>query len=326
MLIGKKVWAFLKPGDTISVIAPSSPPSNPERSFGLEREYFKNTPYKLHIPEGLTDPTWPLEEANTIEKRVHFIQEALNSDAKVIWATSGGGWGMELLPLLKKMTMPKRVIPIVGYSDVTALHVFFNSVWNWPTLHTTTLGANGDILSDVAWNQTKISEVLDALTGKTTSLSYVLKPLNNSAKEARDVTCTYITGGNSLILSATNGSGSFQPRADSGILFIESIAIDPGIVSRILNGIRYGNITQRVKAVLFGDFIVRGGRPNPPLIQTQYDFLLRSFGEALDKRNIPVLKAENLFGHGKVNKVLPFNTPAALQLGSSPTLHVSING
>ncbi|VVE14621.1 hypothetical protein PHO31112_02807 [Pandoraea horticolens] len=52
--------------------------------------------------------------------------------------------------LLSKLKRQARVKPVIGYSDVTALHLFFNHVWNWPTLHGIELCANGDI--GAGWN------------------------------------------------------------------------------------------------------------------------------------------------------------------------------
>ncbi|MDC9700741.1 MAG: LD-carboxypeptidase [Alphaproteobacteria bacterium] len=331
MLIGQKLWGFLNPGDTISVVAPSSPPLNPAKVFDFLRSYFAKTPYELFIPEGLIEPTYPLNEANSIEKRAGFIEEALHSDAKAIWALQGGGWAMDILPLVEKMAIPERVIPLIGYGDISALHVYLNSVWHWPTLHAPTLHAfetelPGAASDDDKQSHTGINDVLDVLSGKISHLSYELKPINASAKVEGEVACTYITGGNSFVLSAMNGSGPFQPQVDGGILFIESVAAIPGVFSRLINGIKYGEISQRVKAVLFGDLVNEVGTPNLPLIQTQYDFLIARFSEAFDERGIPVLQAKNLFGHGPINKVLPFNTPATIQLGSFPVLNVSING
>lgn len=104
-------WDFLKPGDTIDVIAPSSPPANPQQNIAAIKAYFADKDIKVNIPDGLIAPTVPLDAANTAEKRVAFIEQALNSDSKAIWAILGGGWGSELLPLLAQLKPPARVKP-----------------------------------------------------------------------------------------------------------------------------------------------------------------------------------------------------------------------
>lgn len=315
-------WDFLQAGDVIDVIAPSSAPNDPSQMISAIRAYFNTLDIKVNIPDGLIQPTIPLAAANTAEKRVAYIQQALNSDSKAIWAIIGGGWGTELMPLLRQLKKPARVKPILGYSDVTALHIFFNHVWQWPTLHTIELGANGDI--EPAWNQNKIAETMDVLCGRTTQLTYPLTPLNVTAEKAGVRADLRIVGGNSLLLSAMKGTQDFTPDTTGAVLFIESVAIGPGVLSRMLDGFLYSDMVSNASAIMFGSFVQTGGHPNPPDIDVQFDFIQRRFGAHLDCLNIPVLRAENLFGHGSVNHPLPFNTKAVLALGSKATIQVAV--
>lgn len=316
-------WDFLKPGDTIDVIAPSSPPGDPQKIITAIKSYFIGTDLKVNIPEGLIQPTVPLDAANTAEKRVAFIEQALNSNSKAIWAILGGGWGTELMPLLAKLKRPARVKPVIGYSDVTALHIFFNHVWNWPTLHSIELGANGDITP--AWNQTRISETLAVLRGQRSELSYPLTPLNKVAQTSIVVKGLRVVGGNSLLVSSMKGTRDFTSDTGGAILFIESVAIGPGVLSRILDGLLYSDLVLKASAVMFGSFIETGGQVNPPVIDVQFDYIQRRFASNLNAHGIPVLRADNLFGHGPVNMPLPLNTAAILNLGQTPSLLVSAN-
>ncbi|WP_158218838.1 LD-carboxypeptidase [Roseateles aquatilis] len=302
----------------IDVIAPSSPPDDPPATIAAIQAYFARTDLKVRIPKGLIAPTRPLSAANTAERRVAFIEQALHSDAKAIWAILGGGWGSELMPLLRRMRKPARPKPVIGYSDVTALHIFFNHVWGWPTLHGIELGANGDIGN--GWNRNPIDETLIVLRGKTPTLTYPLTALNAVATQAEVRDGLRVVGGNSLLLSAMKGSVNFTSDTTHAVLFIESIANGPGEVSRLLDGFLYSPLVRQASAVMFGDFIHVGGRPNPPQEQAQFDFIQRRFAALLEPGGMPVLRAENLFGHGPVNRPLPLNTPARLTLGAAPSL------
>ena len=42
-------------------------------------------PFKINIPVDLIEPTIPLDEANTIEKRAKFVHDAFCSDSKAIF-------------------------------------------------------------------------------------------------------------------------------------------------------------------------------------------------------------------------------------------------
>lgn len=318
-------WDLLKPGDLIDVVAPSSAPDDPQATIAAIQAYFAGTDLRVRIPDGLVEPTQPLQAANTAEKRVAFIEQALNAtDSKAVWALIGGGWGSELMPLLQRMRKPARPKPVIGYSDVTALHVFFNHRWGWPSLHGIELGANGDVRPH--WNRDHIADMLAVLRGQTPLLDYPLTPLNASASQAAVREGLRVIGGNSLLLSALKGSDDFTPDTRGAVVFIESVANGPGELSRLLDGFLYAPMLRDASAVMFGDLIQTGGQPNPPPVQQQFDFLQRRLGETLDARGVPVLRAENLFGHGPVNRPLPLNTPATLTLGASPSLSLRSGG
>ena len=317
------LWDFLKCGDVIDVIAPSSPPSNPDHTFNDLRDYFSNTNLKLRIPEGLIEPTPVLNEANTIENRVKFIIQALvESDSKAVWAILGGGWGTELLTALK-LALPKntKIKPILGYSDATALHVFFNQYMGWPSMHCIELGANGDVGN--GWNKNKISEVLDLLTGKKTEVHYTVQVINKDQFPCFSISDTSVVGSNSLLVNCLNGSDDFTLDTQGKIIFLESIARSPGEMSRVLNGFRYSPLFSKAKAILLGSFILEGGKPNSDLVNEQFSVIREHLGQNV---SVPLLFAD-CFGHGPVNYPLPLNTSASIatiQPGEA-TLRVHVN-
>jgi muramoyltetrapeptide carboxypeptidase len=299
-----QTWGFLQPGDVIDVIAPSSPVDNPRDRYATIRAYFANTPYTVNIPDDLIEPTVPLDEANTIDKRARFINDAFHSDSKAIWAIGGGGWGTSILNALKAYPKPSKVKPILGYSDVTALHLYANAYLGFPSIHSVVLGINGDI--SPGWNKNGIASTLDVLSGKTPHLTYAFAPLNKTAATMSQ-TVSKVVGGNLLLVTALNGSSSFTLDTKGKFLFLESIADNPGEFSRNLVGLRDSPAIQNCQGVIFGDIIQDGGKPNPPGVQAQFDYIVQRFANEFAPDKI-VLKANNLFGHGPVNLPLPFNT------------------
>lgn len=299
-----QTWDFLKPGDIIDVIAPSSPVDDPEIRYQAIQNYFAKTPFKVRIPNNMIEPTTPLEEANTIEKRVSFIHDALNSDAKAIWAIGGGGWGTSLLDALVQLPKPKKVKPILGYSDITALHVYANHYLGIPSIHSVVLGINGDI--HPGWNKNGLGTSLDILSGNSSAVNYHFTPINQKARDLEDIT-TKIVGGNTLIISALNGTSNYTLDTHGKFIFLESIADLPGQFSRKLMGLTFSGVIDNCSGIIFGDIIMAGGKPNPPEIQLQFDYIIQRFGDEFASNKI-VMKAENLFGHGPVNLPLPLNT------------------
>lgn len=316
-------WDFLKEGDVIDVIAPSSPVYEPQECYKKIENYFEqNTSFKINIPYHLIEPTVLLDEANTIWKRAKFIYDAFCSESKAIWAIAGGGWGASILGELMSYPKPDKIKPIIGYSDITALHIYANEYLNFPSIHSVVLGINGDI--SAGYNKNGIGSTLDILSGKKTEVIYELSPLNNLTASMTEVKGK-IVGGNSLLVSALNGASGLSLRTKGKFLFLESVADDPGQFSRKLMGLAYSPVIKDCLGVIFGDLLKEGGKTNSPLVQSQFDYIIRRFAEQFIEDKI-VLKANNLFGHGSINMPLPLNTFAVLnRSGSSITATISTN-
>ena len=315
-------WEFLKEGDSIDVIAPSSPVDNPQERYIKIKKYFSNTPFGVRIPTDLIEPTTPLEEANTIQKRAKFVYEAFESDSKAIWAIGGGGWGVEMLDELRRYPKPTKVKPILGYSDVTALHIFANQYLGFPSIHSVVLGINGDI--SPGWNENGIESTLNILSGLTPEVTYNFTPLNEAALNIQHLPAK-IVGGNSLLVSALNGTTHYTLETHNKFVFLESIADLPGQFSRKLMGLTYSRAIQDCAGVIFGDVIQEGGKPNSPEVQAQFDYIIERFANYYAPKK-PVLSAQNLFGHGPINLPLPLNTRAIFfNKGNSVGAIVSAN-
>ena len=76
--------------------------------------------------------------ANSDANRANALREALlNPNTKAIWAGRGGYGAAEVIQIYAQQGFTfstDRVIPLIGFSDFTALHAFA-SQYQWPTLH-----------------------------------------------------------------------------------------------------------------------------------------------------------------------------------------------
>lgn len=225
---------------------------------------------------------------------------------------------MSILGELMRYPKPNKIKPIIGYSDVTALHIYANQYLDFPSIHSVVLGINSHF--SPGWNKNGIKPTLDILSGKTAEVMYELFPLNNTAATMREAVGK-IVGGNSLLVSALNGASGLSLNTQGKFLFLESIVDNPGEFSRKLIGLTYSPVIKNCLGVIFGDVIQDGGKINSPLIQRQYDYIVRQF--AADKI---VLQANNIFGHREVNMPLPLNTLAFFRRsGSIITATISAN-
>jgi muramoyltetrapeptide carboxypeptidase len=122
---------WLELGEIVDVVAPSSKchPSVIEKfktiltSWGLQ----------CRIPDDLFGDS--LLYANSDEKRFAHLQNAiLSADSRVIWCLLGGYGSTRLMPMLRQIKPPKQPKLLIGFSDITALHIFLQGQWDWPTL------------------------------------------------------------------------------------------------------------------------------------------------------------------------------------------------
>ena len=242
--------------------------------------------------------------ANSDAIRFALLQDALfNTASKAIWCMRGGYGSMRLIPMLEKLTPPKQQKLFIGFSDITALHIFLQEKWGWQTFH----GSSAQQIVKDLVDQNSASQVKDLLLGKTQEVKFAnLIPLNTAAKTIKKINAP-IVGGN-LTLVECSLATSWQLTTKNKILFLEDVNMPGYQIDRSLVHLQQAGLFKDVAAVLLGDFIGRDAEKDAELIEKT----LNRFANELD---IPVFKIPNI-GHGKINYVLPLGMPAELQLNN----------
>ncbi|MBA3661179.1 MAG: LD-carboxypeptidase [Gammaproteobacteria bacterium] len=294
---------ILKPGDRVDIIAPAS---------GCHPGVLKKveallTSWQLqsYIPENLLGDDFLF--ANKQEHRLEQLQKALQSpQSRAVWCLLGGYGSGKLLPELGRMIPPKTQKIFLGFSDITALHIFLQVKWGWSTIHTPS--ARQVALGAVTEDSSQMLH--DVLFGKTHLVYENLAPLNHAAKK-NAVIAAPIIGGNLHLIQASIGT-SWQIDAKNKILFIEDVNERAYRIDRALEHLKQANILNQTAAILLGDFI--GGKEVDGT--SLVDATLKRFAETCP---IPVLQLKHV-GHGKVNYPLILGQPVKLQLGKHGTL------
>lgn len=304
------MWKYLRPGDIVDVIAPASSAPGEKLPRGLES-------LKIWGLLPRVQPMTPPGEffAASLESQFEQLKTALYSDSKAIWCLRGGYGSMRIIPLLKKLRPPKAPKLFIGFSDITALHLYFNQEWKWPTLHGRTLSQmDPDKIHSV-----DREEMRQGLFGEKEEVRFDnLIPLNDHAKKTQILTGEVI-GGNLKLLQTSLGT-DWELRAKSKIVFMEDVSERGYAVHRMLEQLCQAKIIHRgLKALIFGDFsegLEKDGRDLAPLV----------FEEFAQRLPFPVLKGLPC-GHGSItNYALPLQSPAKLLLGETPSLIARVNG
>ena len=234
-------------------------------------------------------------------QRFTCLIEALNNDNfDIIWSLRGGYGSAQIIDDLLNSPKPKKEKIFIGYSDVTALHLFFTQEWGWKTIHGAVLKEIFESDKDTK-NLNSIAELLKS--GKKDFSLKDLEPLNKAAIEKSDI-AGLVTGGNLTILETSLGT-KWQINAKNKILFIEDVGVHHYQIDRSLLHLKQSGVLDEVKAIIFGSFDKKE--------ESSYlSFLKKKASEY----NIPIFKT-NKIGHGKKNYPIIYNSTGTINKDSN---------
>lgn len=273
----------------IRVVAPAS---------GCDHRLFKtlselNQLIPIHIPPGLLSKSTPFH-ANSDNARLSDLIDALEDpNHNILWTLRGGYGSSRLIEGLSKIKKPKKEKIFIGFSDITALHLFLSQQWNWNTIHA--YGITG--LLNPELDPDNFIRLADILTQRVshTQIDH-LHPLNDLAKKT-PITGE-LTGGNSTLIQTSIGT-TWQLEAKERIVFLEDVNEKAYKVDRVLNHFRQTHLLHKAKAIVFGDFYDK---------DTDTNVALERFA---NETSIPMYKT-NQFGHGKLNHPLIYRSRAQI--------------
>ena len=240
-------------------------------------------------------------------------------DVQIVMALRGGYGVTRLLPQVDFEALAASGKLLVGFSDVTALHMGLYT-------RTGALSFAGPMAAGDFGAREPVQFTLDhfwhCLAGPTHTITECA--LGNPRIQEQGT----VWGGNLAMVVSLLGTPYF-PRIDGGILYLEDIAEHPYRVERLLLQLHQAGILERQRAVLLGDFsgYTLGKNDNG------YDFdeMVAHLRATLP---VPVLTGLS-FGHGPRRVTIPFGAQGrimstedgfSLTLSDYPTLRRSDQG
>ncbi len=302
-----KSWSALEPGDIVDIVAPSS--GSDRKGLKQATDFIRSMGLVPRYQKGIFGAD--LLCASSDENRFKQLKRAIAAkDSKVIWCLRGGYGSARILPMLDKLKTPKVTKLLIGYSDITHLHMLVNYKWKWPSLH-------ASMLEELGTGHTTKQEVNDLkkiLFGKKDSITFKnLKPLNKQARVKKTIH-SKITGGNLTILMASFGT-PFQAHAKGQILMLEDIGERGYRVDRMLVQLKQAGYFANLRALIFGDFV--GGEEKDSV--SLWKDVQKRFAASV---SFPVLK--NMpSGHSLKQRPVPLMTKTKLNLGMKPSIEIS---
>jgi len=302
-----KLWKYLKEGDIVDIIAPSSFCSKKEAKEGVR--YLQSLGLQVRLPKDLVRPDFVY--ANSYENTLRQMKYAFYAkDSSAIWALRGGSGGFRFMEELKSWKKPSKVKVFVGISDTTFIHLFLNQHWSWPSLHAPMISMLGRRKKGA--NEVKERrDIENVIFGKKEEVVFSgLIPMNEAAKKYRNIH-GLVGGGNLCIVESTTGT-KYSPSFEGKIVFLEDIDERGYAIERSIEHLRNAGIFKGVRAVIFGDFV--GGQE-----RNGSDLTIPALKRFAQRSSFPVLRGVPS-GHGPVVRALPFQTKSTLVLSHSPQL------
>lgn len=283
---------------TIEIIATGSKPES--NRLEVARSYLTSQDHSVVVPEVFFDNN-PLYVCGD-QQRFHNLKNALCGDqSDVVWCLRGGYGTSRLLPKLLDIAPPKKQKAVMGFSDVTALHLFLTQKWGWKTIHGPTINAlmGGDRCPD-------IENIMQRLAnGKFVDIELLLTPLNPKAYLKKELRGS-MTGGNLTLVQSSIGT-PWQVKSEEKILFLEDVNEEPYRVAERFDHLMHAGIFKNVKAILLGHFTHDAPKKN-------YDellaYVLLEFAKSMD---VPVFKDFSV-GHIKQNNPIQMGGSALLTM------------
>lgn len=232
--------------------------------------------------------------AGTDEERVADLNEAIGDDTiDAIWCVRGGYGAMRLLDAVDYGGLRANPRPLIGFSDITALHSAIYRQCGIVSFHGPT--ARGE-LSDFSRES-----LLKAVVGHDDSCG--IAPAGKTVRAGR--AAGRLAGGNLALITALMGT-PYSVDFDGAILVLEDIDEAVYRIDRMLRQLVLSGALQRCVGIVAGDF-----RPPSREITVENRSLDEVLGEAADIAGIPCL-AGAPFGHIAEQWTLPLGAMAEM--------------
>ncbi|MCU0329099.1 MAG: LD-carboxypeptidase [Chitinophagales bacterium] len=224
-----------------------------------------------------------------------FQNQLDNSEIRAIWFACGGYGAIRILDKInwdKFIMNPKWLI---GYSDITVIHLFVNLHLQIPTLHAT-MPKSMPINDQLA---TRL--LLDYLQGDYKPIQYKARP--NQSDFTLD---GIIVGGNLSIVYSMLGTLNIES-FEGKILFLEEIDEYLYHIDRMFIALQRAGIFQKIKGIILGGFTDIKDHENP------FGFSIDDIVEAhTSAYNLPIIY-DFPAGHDSKNYPIVFGVKAQIQ-------------
>lgn len=294
MILPKLVPSKIKIGDTIGVVAPSSPIIGDNiDELNKAKEIVERSGFKVKYSKNIFSNTNGYS-ATAREKAEDINAMFADKEVKMIWCAKGGNNSNSTFEYIDYELIKKNPKIICGYSDIT-------SITNMITEKTGLITFSGTNFKTIATDETDFS-YKQALS-RFVDGNLKFGPENEEYITIQEGKATgELIGGN---LSLTRGmvAGKYSLDFTDKILFIEELGFetDPEATSNNVYYMKQNGVFDKIKGLWIGNYEHESGISLEKIILDVLD------GEY----KCPIIKSNN-FGHIERKTVIPIGTKAEI--------------
>lgn len=284
----------LKIGDTIGVVAPSSPIiGNNIEELNKAKEIVERSGFKVKYSKNLFSNTNGY--SSTAKEKADDINEMFaEKKVKMIWCAKGGNNSNSTFEYLDYELIKKNPKIICGYSDITSITNMITEKTGLVTFSGTNFKTIATDETDFSYKQALNRFVNGSLELGTENEEYITIQEGKTSGE--------LIGGNlSLIRGMVTGKYSLD--FTDKILFLEELGFetDPAGTSNNLYYMKQNGVFDKIKGLWIGNYEHESGISLEKIItdvlEGEYKF--------------PIIKSNN-FGHIERKTVIPIGTKAEI--------------
>lgn len=303
MTLSRIVPPPIAPGACIAMIAPASSPTAEQVAAGVAD--LEQGGYRVKVYRSLSDPVGYL--SGTDEVRAAEVMQAFTDDeVSAVFAARGGYGVARLLDRLDFAVIRANPKPLVGYSDLTALHAALDKHAGLVSYHSP--NAIDGLCGTGKLDPPSVAAFWQAVAGEgdyelpTADTGAELRTLVGGVAEGE------LVGGNLAVLAGLFGT-PYAPELAGRVLLLEDLDEQPYRLDRMLAQLRLTGKLASLAGVLLGQFTDCGG-PSSPASPSADEVLEQYLGGL----GVPVL-AGFPTGHTLPNVTLPHAGRVRLDAG-----------
>ncbi len=283
----------IKKGATLGLVAPASP-IYIESQFDTMISNLQDLEYELKLGKHIKDRNGYLA-GNDKDRAQDLMDMFLDKKVDAILCTRGGYGCNRILPLLDFKLIKSNPKPLIGFSDITSLHLAIQQKTGLVTFHGPVGKSEWTDFTIKAWDEVLIEgKKTTYVTPEDQEDSFVINPGIASGK---------LLGGNLTVLTSMIGS-EYLPDFKGSILFLEDIGEDVYRIDRMLTQLKLAGILEQLNGLVFGKCTDCSSGPNSLSLKNVFD-------DHLSLLDIPAFYGA-MISHEDDNITLPVGIQASI--------------